>query len=131
MSKNGQQRSQPSEKGGRGLYSVRLLIKCTGKGQPRKVPLYEDRLVLVHARSHGTAKERGRKVVQRSLIPYKNPLGETVRWKVVHVYESVELFEDEFSGQMIKDGAQVYWRYIRSRDPIRRLRREGTMDALY
>jgi hypothetical protein len=130
MSRSGQQRLQANNRGKLGLYSVRLLIKCTGRGQPVRLPLYEDRLVLVRATSHEHAKQKARKAVQGSEVPYKNPLGDTVRWKVTHVFESVELFEDEFPNGAIKDGAQVYWRYIRSSNPIRRLKREGTMNAL-
>ena len=112
-------------------YSVRVLIRCTGKGQPRRVPIYEDRIVLVHAKSHDDAKKKARRIVDRKEVPYKNPLGNTVYWRVADVYESVELFEEEFENGKFKDGAQVYWRYIRSSSPVKRLKREGTMNALY
>jgi hypothetical protein len=59
-----------------------------------------------------------------------NPLGNKVCWRVADVYESVELFEDEFKDGRFKDGAQIYWRFIRSSDPGKRLKREGTMNAL-
>lgn len=96
------------------LYSVRLLIRCSGKGQPARVPLYEDRLVLVRAKSHQGTKAKARAIANNTSGPYKNPFGNTVYWRVASVYESVELFEDEFPNGKIKDGAQVYWRYIRS-----------------
>jgi hypothetical protein len=112
-------------------YSVRLLIRCTGKGQPRQVPLYEDRLVRVRANSHDNAKAKAKRLVARQMVPYKNVLGFVVRWRVVKAYESVELFADEFEDGKFKDGAQVYWRYIRSSNPAKRLKREGTMNALY
>jgi hypothetical protein len=112
-------------------YSVRVLIRCTGKGQPKRVPVSEDRIVLVRAKSHDNAKKKARRIVNRKEVPYKNPLGNTVYWRVADVYESVELFEDEFKNQRFKDGAQVYWRYIRSSSPAKRLKREGTMNALY
>jgi len=113
------------------LYSVRVLIRCAGKGQPKRVPLYEDRLVLVRAKNHAAARTKAKKIVGRREVPYKNPLGNLVYWRVTNVYESVELFEDEFKDGAAKDGAQVYWRYIRSSDPVKRLKREGTMNGLF
>jgi Domain of unknown function (DUF4288) len=113
------------------LYSVRLLIRCSGKGQPTRVPLYEDRLVLVRARNHNAARTKAKQIADQQSVPYKNVLGNTVHWRVADVYGSVELFEDEFKNGEIKDGAQVYWRYIRSANPVKRLKREGTMNALY
>jgi hypothetical protein len=114
-----------------GWYSVRVLIKATGTGQPTKLPLYEDRLILIRAASHGEAQSKARKVVQRKEAPYKNSYGNLVRWKVSRVYESVRLFEDEFPVDAAPvDGAQVYWRFISSRNPIKRLKREGTMNAI-
>jgi len=112
------------------LYAVRLLIRCSGKGQATRVPLYEDRLVPVRAKSHDAAQIKAKRVVNRSEIPYKNPSGNMVYWRVAGVYESVELFDDEFANGKIKDGAQVYWRYIRSANPLARLKREGTMNSL-
>ena len=112
-------------------YSVRLLIRCTGKGQPRRVPLYEDRLVLVRAQSHDAAKTKAKHIVTQQEVPYKNSLGNAVRWRISQVYESVKLFDNDFKSGNFKDGAQVYWRYIRSSDPIKRLKREGTMNALF
>jgi hypothetical protein len=112
-------------------YSVRLLIRCTGKGQPRRVPLYEDRLVLVRAKSHDTAKTKAKRVVTQQEVPYRNSLGNMVCWRISQVYESVKLFEDDFKSGTFKDGAQVYWRYIRSSDPVKRLKREGTMNGLF
>jgi hypothetical protein len=111
-------------------YSVRLLIRCTGKGQPRLVPLYEDRLVLVSSRSHDAAQSKAKRIIDKTEVPYKNTSGYMVYWRVAKVYESVELFEPEFKNGNIKDGAQVYWRFIRSADPVKRLTREGTMNAL-
>jgi hypothetical protein len=114
-----------------GWYSVRLLIRCTGEGQPRRVPIYEDRIVLVNAKSHELAKKKARAIVGKREVPYKNPLGNTVYWRVAEIYESVELFEDELKDGKFKNGAQIYWRFIRSSDPVKRLKREGTMNALY
>lgn len=109
-----------------GYYSVRLLIRCTGKGQPKRVPLYEDRIVLVQSGSHAAAKRKAERIVNNTSEPYRNPLGNVVRWRVAEVYESVELFGDEFDKNgTFKDGLQVYWRYIRSTDPVKRLKREG------
>jgi hypothetical protein len=85
---------------------------------------------LVRAKSHDDAKKRARTIVNQKEVPYKNPVGNTVYWRVADVYESVQLFEDEFENRTFKDGAQVYWRYIRSSSPVKRLRREGTMNAL-
>jgi len=42
------------------------------------------------------------------------------------VYESVELFADEVKDGKFKDGAQIYGRFIRSSNPVNRLKREGT-----
>jgi hypothetical protein len=112
------------------LYSVRLLIRCTGKGQPARVPLYEDRVVLVRAKSHETAKLKARRIVNERSTPYKNALGNMVYWRVASVCGSAELFDDEFTDGKVKDGAQVYWRCIRSADPVTRLKREGTMNSL-
>jgi hypothetical protein len=114
-----------------GWYSVRLLIRCTGKGQPRRIPVYEDRIVVVRASAHELAKRKAREIVGRREVPYNNPLGNKVRWRVAAVYESVELFEDELRGGRVKDWAQIYWRFIRSSDPVKRLKREGTMNKLY
>jgi len=112
-------------------YSVRLLIRCTGKGQPRQVPLYEDRLVLVRASSHDNAKAKAKRLVAQQMVPHKNVLGYMVRWRVIKAYESVDLFADEFEGGKFKDGAQVYWRYMHSSNHAKRLKHEGTMNALY
>jgi hypothetical protein len=112
-------------------YSVRLLIRCSGKGQPRRIPLYEDRIVVVRAKNHDQAKVKARRIVNNAEVPYKNPLGNTVRWRVSEVYESAELFEDEVKDGRFKDGAQIYWRYIRSSDPVKRLKREVTMNGLF
>jgi hypothetical protein len=49
-------------------------------------------------------------------------------WKV---YESVELFDDEFKGGKPRDEAQVYGRYLRAADPVKKLKRDGTMNALF
>ncbi len=111
-------------------YSVRLLIRCTGKGQPKRVQVYEDRIVLVRAKSHDLAQKKARKAVGKSQVPYRNPFGNMVYWRVAKIYESVELFEEEFKDGQIRDGAQVYWRFIRSSDPIKRLKREVTMNGL-
>ncbi|MGI9101361.1 MAG: DUF4288 domain-containing protein [Terriglobales bacterium] len=116
---------------GTGWYSVRVLLKCTGKGQPAKIPLFEDRIILLRAAGHGDARKKGRKLAQGTEAPYKNPFGDTVRWRVTHVIDSVELFEDEFDQHGPKDGMQIYWRYIRSADPVKRLEREGTMNGLF
>jgi hypothetical protein len=113
------------------LYSVRLLNRCSGEGQPKRVPLYEEGIVLVHARTHDGAKIKAKRIVARREIPCKNSCGSMVHWRVAEVYESVELFEDEFANGKVKDGAQVYWRYIRSSNPGKRLKREGTMNALF
>ena len=112
------------------LYSVRLLIRCTGRGQSTRVPLYEDRLVLVRAKSHEAAKMKARRIVNQTEIPYKNALGNIVYWRLAGVCGSAELFEHDFANGKIKDGAEVYWRYIRSADPLKRLKREGTMNSL-
>jgi hypothetical protein len=93
--------------------------------------LYEDRIVVVRARSHDAAQQKANRIVRDREAPYKNPLGNVVRWRVTKVFESVKLFEDEANKDGFKDGAQVYWRYIRSSDPERRLKKEGTMNALY
>jgi hypothetical protein len=93
--------------------------------------MYEDRIVLVRAKSHGEAKSRARRVVTKREVPYRNPLGNLVYWKVWRVYESVELFDDEFRDGKPKDGTQVYWRYIRSADPVKKLKRDGTMNGLF
>ncbi len=114
-----------------GWYSVRVLLKCTGKGQPAKVPLFEDRIILLRAATHAEARKKGRLLAQRSEVPYKNSLGNMVRWRVSHVIDSIELFEDEFSYRGPKDGAQFYWRFIRAVDPAKRLKRERTMNELY
>ena len=114
-----------------GWYSVRVLLKCTGKGQPAKVPLFEDRIILLRAATHSEARKKGRKLAQKTEVPYKNSFGNTVRWRVSHIIDSVELFEHEFNENGPKDGMQIYWRYIRSADPVKRLKREGTMNALY
>ena len=114
-----------------GWYSVRLLIRCTGKGQALKLPLYEDRIILVRARSHSQAQTKARRIVTKNETPYQNSAGNKVCWRVFKVYESVELFEDEFKDGKPKDGAQIYWRYIRSADPVKKLKRDGTMNALF
>ncbi len=114
-----------------GIYSVRLLLRCTGKGQATRIPLYEDRLVLVRAGSHDAAKKKAKRIVGRGSTPYKNVLGNAVHWRVACVYGLTELFEDEFKNGGFKDSAQVYWRYIRSSDPLKKLKREGTMNSLY
>jgi hypothetical protein len=115
-----------------GYYSVRLLIRCTGKGQPKQVPLYEDRIVIVRSNGHAAAKRKAERIVNKTNVSYKNPLGNMVRWRVAEIYESVELFEDEFEKNgAIKDGLQVYWRYIRSTNPVKRLKREVTMNGLF
>jgi starvation-inducible outer membrane lipoprotein len=93
--------------------------------------MYEDRIVLVRAKSHGEAKSKARGIVTKGEVPYKNPLGNLVHWKVWKVYESVELFDDEFKGGKPKDGAQVYWRYLRAADPVKKLKTDGTMNALF
>ena len=116
---------------GVGCYSVRLLIRCIGKGQPVKRSLYEDRIVLVRASSHADAQARARRLVNKREPAYKNPRGNLVRWRVSKVFESVELFSDEFDGRKFKDGAQVYWRYMRASDPVKKLKRDGTMNALF
>ena len=113
-----------------GWYSVRLLIRCTGKGQPKLVPLYEDRIVLVRSKSHEGAQEKARRIVGKREAPYRNALGNMVHWRVSKIVESVELFENEADKDGFKDGAQVYWRFIRSSNPARRLKREGTMNAV-
>jgi Domain of unknown function (DUF4288) len=102
-----------------GWYTVRVLIRCTGDGQPIKVPLYEDRLILVKAASHPEAKRKAAKSVKDTEAPYKNTYGKMVRWKLSEVVESVELFPDEKL-----DGMQVYWRYIYAKDPLKRLQKE-------
>jgi Domain of unknown function (DUF4288) len=112
-------------------YSVRVLLRCTGKGQPRRIPVYEDRIVVASAKSHELAKRKAREIVGKREVPYKNPLGNKVHWRVAEVYESVELFEEELKDGRFTDGAQIYWRFIRSSDPVKRLKREGTMNALY
>jgi hypothetical protein len=93
--------------------------------------LFEDRIVLVRASSHKAAEKKARGVVSKSEVPYENPLGNKVSWRVASVCHSVELFDDEFKNGKPSDGAQVYWRYIRSPDPVKRLQREGTLNALY
>ena len=112
-------------------YSVRLLLRCTGKGQPQRLPLYEDRIVVVRAGNHRAAKQKAGRIVRDRETPYKNALGDMVRWHVSKVFESVKLFDDEAGSDGFKDGAQVYWRFIRSSDPVRRLKREGTMNAIF
>ena len=113
------------------FYSVRVLIRCTGKRQPTRLPLYEDRIVIVRATDHKAAQRKARKVIARREVPYKNALGNLVSWRVEAVCQSVELFDDEFKNGKPNDGAQVYWRYIRSSNPVRRLRREGLMNSIY
>ena len=113
------------------LYSVRLLIRCSGKGQPKRVPLYEDRIVLVRAKDHNTAKAKAKKAVNRQSVPYKNSLNNMVYWRVEDICGSAELFDDDFKDGKVKDGAEVYWRYIRSSDPMKRLKQERTMNSLY
>jgi hypothetical protein len=54
-----------------------------------------------------------------------------VHWKISNVFESVELFQDEFKNGKPRNGVQVYWRYIRATDPVKKLKREGTMSALF
>jgi Domain of unknown function (DUF4288) len=63
-------------------YSVRLLLRCTGKGQPRRIPVYEDRIVVVSAKSHELAKRKAREIAGKREVPYKNPLGDKVHWRV-------------------------------------------------
>ena len=81
--------------------------------------------MLVHARTHGSAKIRAKRIVTRQEIPYKNASGNMVYWRVAQVYESIELFDDDFANGRVKDGAEVYWRYIRTSNPGKRLKREG------
>ena len=114
-----------------GWHSVRLLIRCTVKGQPKRIPLYEDRIVVVRAKSHDQAQQKARRIANKHEVPYKNPFGNTICWRVTKVYESVELFADEVKDGKFKDGAQIYWRFIRSSNPVNRLKREATMNALF
>jgi hypothetical protein len=108
-------------------YSVRVLLRFTVKGRPkRRVEQYEDRIMLVRSRSHESAQRKARAMVRRSERPYKNVRGEMVIWRLQTVYESVELFDAR-----LRDGTEVYWRFIRSSSPVQRLRREGTMNASY
>jgi hypothetical protein len=124
-------RARRKQQTGTGWYSVRLLIRCTGKGQPRKLSLYEDRIVVLRARSHVEAQRKAQRIVAKNETPYKNSQGNTVRWIVFKVYESVELFKDEFEDGRPKDGAQIYWRYIRAANPVNKLKRDGTMNTLF
>jgi len=114
-----------------GWYSVRVLLRCVGKGQPKRLPLYEDRIVLVRAGNHRAAQEKARRVINKRERPYKNSLGNVIHWKLNTVFESAELFEDELRNGRVSNGAQVYWRFIRSSNPVKRLKKEGTMNALY
>lgn len=108
-------------------YSVRVLLCIAVKGRPRrKVEQYEDRILLVRSRSHDGAQRKASKLVRRTERPYKNVYGQVVHWKLRTVYESVELFDAQ-----LRDGTEVYWRFIRSADPDKSLRREGTMNASY
>lgn len=103
-------------------YSVRLLIKFVGPGQPKR-PLWEDRLVLVRARNHDRARTKALEIAKRNLAPYKNALGQVVR-RQPRVYESVQLFDKQ-----LKDGSEVYWRFLSSTDARRKLRKEGIFEG--
>ncbi len=109
-----------------GWYTVRVLIKATGRGQPTALPLFEDRLVLVRAKNHDEAERKASTIVRKTEKPYKNPFGNVVRWKLAKVYESVELFDEN-----IVDGTEVYWRFIYAKDPVKRLKREITMNGIF
>ncbi len=109
-----------------GWYTVRVLIKATGKGQPTALPLFEDRLLLVRANGHREAERKAARIVGSTEKPYKNPFGNSVRWKLATVYESVELFDEK-----IVDGTEVYWRFIYAKEPVKRLKREVTMNGIF
>jgi len=93
--------------------------------------LYEDRIVVVRAKNHRAAQQKAVRIVRNRERPYENSLGNMVCWYVSKAVHSVKLFEDEAGKDGFKDGAQIYWRFIRSSNPVRRLKREGTMNALY
>jgi len=105
-------------------YSVRVLLKFTYKGQPKKFSLFEDRIMLVKAQTHSKAQAKAARIVKKEEHSYKTVDGRIVRWRLATVYESVELH-----GDPLGDGTEVYWRYINSSDPVKRLKREGTMNG--
>lgn len=103
-------------------YSVRLLIKFVGPSQPKR-PLWEDRLVVVKARTHDAARKKALENTKRQLTPYRNALGKMVRMQP-RVYESVQLLDKH-----LKDGSEVYWRFLSSADARRKLRKEGVLEG--
>jgi hypothetical protein len=86
---------------------------------------------LLPLRNHAEGKTKARRIAAQKEVPHKNRLGGTVYWRVSKVCESVELFEHEFKDGKPKDGAQVYWRYLRAADPGKILKRDGIMNAPY
>jgi hypothetical protein len=85
-------------------FAARLLLESVHPEEPDVEKVFEDRIIVLRARSEDEALEKARKFGKASRQEYKNEYGKTVIWELREILDVVELFDET-----LEDGSEVYY----------------------
>jgi hypothetical protein len=83
-------------------FAARLLLESVHPEEPDVEKVFEDRIIVLRARSEDEALEKARKFGKASRQEYKNEYGKTVIWELREILDVVELFDET-----LEDGSEV------------------------
>jgi hypothetical protein len=91
-------------------YGVRVVFECQVGSDPPGRRTYEDRIVVVRARSEALARRKAERLTRQGGETYRNFKGEKVVWRFKDVVDSYMLLDDDIS-----DGTEVYSAFMNYR----------------
>jgi len=91
-------------------YGVRVVVECQVGSDPPGKRTYEDRVIVVRARSEALARRKADRLTRRGNESYRNFKGEKVMWRFKDVVDSYMLLDDDIS-----DGTEVYSAFMNYR----------------
>jgi hypothetical protein len=90
-------------------YTARVLYRCDIRSKrPRKIHTFEELYFLASGLTPGEALQKAKKIAKQKEHSYRNMYGESVSWRLARF-----LGIQETTDQEIKDGAEVYFRFLK------------------
>ena len=95
------------------FFSVKVRIIIQIENQKKGWQEYEDRIVIIQAKSLKKAEKKVLKKLKKEEITYLNPFGYLVKWKVEKVLDCYHSFIEDKSEFDFKGGTEVFSRIKR------------------
>jgi hypothetical protein len=90
------------------FFSVKVRIVIQVENQKKGWQKYEDRIVIIQAKSFKKAEKRVVKELKKTETPYLNPFGCLVKWKFEKVLNCYETFIEDKKEFDFKYGTEVF-----------------------